>query len=40
MGANRTVTLNYNGATSGASGDTYITINENVVFKNRTVITT
>lgn len=31
MGGSQTVTMNYNGSTTGASGDTYIMLNENVL---------
>lgn len=33
MGGSRTVTLNYDGPTAAASGDSYFQINENVTFK-------
>lgn len=34
MGSNRTVTFFYDGPTAGASGDSYVTLNPNLIFKN------
>lgn len=35
MGNNRTVTFYFNGPTAGASGDSYVTLTENLVFQRR-----
>lgn len=40
MGSGRTVTVTHDGATSGAAGDSYWTINENVLLKQRAMATT
>lgn len=34
MGAGRTVTFYYNGPTANASGDSFVTLNPNIVFRN------
>jgi hypothetical protein len=39
MGGNRSVTISYNGPTDGASGDSYIQIDENVVQRDRITVT-
>lgn len=35
MGGNRTVTFYFNGPTAGASGDSYVTLTENLIFQRR-----
>ena len=39
MGGSRTVTMTYDGPSANVTGDSYVTINENVVLKNRLIIT-
>jgi hypothetical protein len=39
MGSGRTVDVTYNGATANATGDSFFTINENVVLKQRATAT-
>ena len=39
MGAGRSVSFFFNGPTAAASGDSYFTITENVLYKNRTRLT-